>query len=462
MNRAISIVVFWILLGSSAAALAGDPKDFPELVNADIPGAPKLGKPILIMGTTGPVKSEGWGWAAPAVWDWDGDGKQDLLIGEFGTGVENGAGVGSFIRVYTNIGSTNAPEFSDKFQYLHYAKKHSSGAPISTRQFCCHGFTPQFVDLDNDGRKDLITGQYYPGDVTWFRNTEEGFQLGMKLEQAGDPGGKKENGLSDSDPQSVGYWSYSSASFGDFDGDGDYDLITGGDRLRISENIGSKTEPKFGFRKPLLDTNGKTLRVSHPTEEERKKEWLEADSAGDSTVPLVVDWDQDGVLDLLVTGAYLQKRQQAVTFFRGVKTGKDHRFEPGIALFKRKWRSDKKAFPGSWLRVYVTDWNSDGVNDLLIGASVAIVKGGEFEHDLSWRWEDETGITKLNPGFPHAHETLASARKELRGAEMLVKRDPKNQYRLEQVKERRKYLLNGGDPSLVHQGYVYVMLGEKR
>lgn len=449
MNKAISILVFWVLLGSSIIGLANGPRDFPPLVNADIPGAPKLSKPILIMGTTGPVKSEGQGWAAPAFWDWDEDGKKDLLIGEFNSGTEHGKFSGSFVRVYRNIGSNATPEFSDNFHYAYYAEMNDrspNGSVISIRQGCCDSFTPQFVDLDNDGLKDLVTGQYFPGEVTWFRNTEEGFEPGIKLEQAGNPGARKDSRLPNSDPESFGYWSYSSASFGDFDGDGDYDLITGGLRLRISENIGGKTKPRFGPRKLLLDVNGDPLRV-YPFTEEQLKEQSENGQygyAGDLTSPLVVDWDQDGVLDLLVTGSYSNKGSNAVTFFRGVKTQNGHRFEPGKPLFTNKWGG--KAFPGSWLRVYVTDWNNDGVNDLLIGASIATVKGGEFEHELSWSWGHETGTYKSNPGFGGS-QGLAYVKKVVK---------------LGANKERYKYLLNGGDPSLIHQGYVYVMLGEKR
>ncbi|WP_299669711.1 VCBS repeat-containing protein [uncultured Polaribacter sp.] len=438
------------------------PNAFPELINTNIPGAPTLGKPQLIIGTTLPLIGGGMGWAAPAVYDWDGDGNQDLLIGEFGSGYEHGNAVGNFIRVYKNTGSNTVPEFSNRFNYARHARypyeKSPNGTPISVYTWCCLAFTPQFIDLDNDGFKDLITGQYNPGEVTWFRGTENGFLPGVKLEQAGNPSAKKDSSLPDSDPKSWMYWNYSSASFGDFDGDGDDDLITGGSTLRISENIGSKTKPRFGLRKPLLDTNDNPLRVYQPTEEELKKYPSMGSSAtGTSAMPLVVDWDKDGVLDLLVTGIYHKKGESAVTFFRGVKTHKGHRFKPGKPLFSAK--DGGKSFPGSWLVAYVTDWNSDGVNDLLIGTSVATINGGEFSHKLSWSWEADTKILKKNYGLNYDYDTLAYAEKMMEQA----KKDPKYaKRRVENVRERYGYLLDGGDPSLIHQGYVYVMLGKKR
>ena len=88
-----------------------------------------------------------------------------------------------------------------------------------------------------------------------------------------------------------------------------------------------------------------------------------------------------------------------MTFFRGVKTKDGHRFEPGIDLFKTE--DDKKAFPGSGNRVYVDDWNKDGINDLIVGASVATVNDGEFSDELSWEWEDVTKVESAgkDPGL---------------------------------------------------------------
>ena len=92
------------------AALPQGPGDFPALTNAEIPGAPSLGTPTLVMGGDAPVIGGQHGLAAPAVFDWDGDGVKDLLVGEFETGP-------CWIRVYKNVGTNEAPRFTDAFLY---------------------------------------------------------------------------------------------------------------------------------------------------------------------------------------------------------------------------------------------------------------------------------------------------------------------------------------------------------
>ena len=70
------------MLALAAAIIVGghlvaDEMNFPEILDAGIPGTPKLGQPFLVTGGSSPILTEKHGLAAPALWDWNGDGKRD-------------------------------------------------------------------------------------------------------------------------------------------------------------------------------------------------------------------------------------------------------------------------------------------------------------------------------------------------------------------------------------------------
>jgi hypothetical protein len=423
-------------------------KSFPELIFTVIPGAPVLSQPVLIEGEDFPVIAEGNGIAAPACYDWDGDGLKDLLIGEFGSGVEYGKYSGNFIRVYKNTGSNENPRFTGQFNYARPPFLNpGNGTPYSVDQFCCMGFTPQFVDLNNDGYEDMITGSYY-GEVYWFKGSESGFGLGLALPQYGDPRSeeriKKEHQY---------YWLYSTASFGDLTEDGKPDLIVGGRALKISKNNGTSENPSFGKRELLLDPDGKPLIVHRLSDAEmkfyddRKSLGYEAPIGGDPDIsPFVTDWDNDGLPDILVTCSYRYEGMSTVLFFKGTgpKEG-SYRFRQGIPLFSVR-SENGKAFPGSGPRIFVTDWNDDGVKDLLIGVSIVTINNC-FNDSLSWEWEEKTGILPAGKDPANLISNLSKAG-------------------IENYKNQIKNKIPGGLDiddyiTLRHIGYVYVMLGKK-
>ncbi len=76
---------------------------------------PELGEGVRIETTGGPIDIE-VGHLVPVVSDWDGDGKKDLLVGQF---------VGGKIRFYRNVGEDSAPRF-EGFTFLK-----AGGAEIS-------------------------------------------------------------------------------------------------------------------------------------------------------------------------------------------------------------------------------------------------------------------------------------------------------------------------------------------
>lgn len=427
-----------------------DPAIFPPLKFSEIPGAPVLTTPQLVMGKTTPVKGEGMGWASPAYYDVNGDGKKDLLIGEFGSGIEHrGLSYGNFVRVYKNIGTNEAPQFDDHFTYLYPTDKlHMNGSPLSIHTWCCLGFTPRFVDLDHDGIDDLVTGQYDPGFVTWFKGTENGFLPGQKLPQFGDTmmGNKRGDSKKPwTDPDNWAYWSYSAVAFGDMTGDGLQDMIVGGNTLRISKNIGTKTQPGFGRRELLLDLEGKPLLVASGADTSYRGHWGDP-NYGYSIIPYVVDWNNDGTPDILATNLYGYKGSVALTYFQGEKTKDGIRFHPGVSLFETL--DGSKAFPGGYMHLYVTDWNNDGIKDVVLGTSIPF-RAEKPNEELTWAWEGEKYSMALNPAY-----YSEQMKEEIKGYFERVEDQPEQRQTLVY-----KFYGHEDYTDLFHQGYVYVLLG---
>ena len=85
------------LLGAAALALPA------AAFAADAPPKAQLAAPVQIQAEGGPIDTE-VGHAAPYFADLDGDGKRDLLVGQFG---------GGKLRVYANAGDAKKPSFGN-------------------------------------------------------------------------------------------------------------------------------------------------------------------------------------------------------------------------------------------------------------------------------------------------------------------------------------------------------------
>jgi len=195
------------------------------------------------------------------------------------------------------------------------------------------------VDLDADGRIDMLSGSYHPGSLFLFRrNDDDTFAAGEELK-----------GL-DGQPLNVGAAAHVSAA--DWTGDGRLDLVIGNiqGEVFLIPHTGSDEPLSFGEARPM-EAAGSPVRV------------------GPDAGPHVVDWNGDGKLDLLVGDG-----GGAVHFYRNVgeegapKLARPETLLPGGGAMVSESNGPAPKVPwGTRLKLHAADWNDDGKLDLLVG-----------------------------------------------------------------------------------------------
>lgn len=421
--------------------------NFPEMKKlyfTPIPGAPVLQQPFQVNGSLREIRTEEHGLAYPTIFDWNRDGKPDLLVGEFLTGE-------SRIKVYLNVGSARKPKFTGEWFYA----TDVNGKVISNNQWCCIGIHPQIVDVNGDGYPDIISGQYNPGVITWWKGGEHGFDPGRQIPQLGYQEGKQFTTDEPCwSPEAMAYWNYSSARLADFNGDGLPDLfVAGSGGYRVALNVGTKEEPRFGRREFLFHVDGTILHTRRkPGIRIATGEDLDAVSACSRATHCYlnpVDWDGDGVLDIIATDEYIRPGELGVYFLRGVNTDDGLRFEPARPLFLVP--DGSKALPGCSPHIQVVDYNHDGIPDIIMGLSIPTINGFEGATDIYWQWIKDLGLS--SPG-KDTGESLQYYKDMNELQEKLDKKTINKKFLIGKLDDW-KYL------TLRHRGFIFVFPGQK-
>jgi FG-GAP-like repeat len=230
------------------------------------------------------------------------------------------------------------------------------------------------VDLDGDGRTDIISGSW-PGEIYFFRRQSNGkFAAGVKLQGH------------DGKPINVG--SASSAFAVDWSNKGAPDLIVGTvlGEVWLVPNESKGKGLAFGTPRRLYAA-GKPIKVN-----------------GDAA-PTVADWDGDGKLDLIV-GA----EDGSVVWYRNVGTANEPKLEAARPLIGKSpigWGNDDKRGPRDWgLRVkpFVFDWDGDGRPGLLLGDLC-----GGFHAKPTQTEQDKEDERKANDRLPELRKKWSDA-----------------------------------------------------
>ena len=214
-------------------------------------------------------------YAIPCVADWNGDGRKDLLVGYQTAGK---------VALYLNTGSDANPVFATSVNLL------AGGADIYLPSGGCGAPAPWVCDYDNDGKRDLLVGDGATGHgyVYFYRNTNSDaspiLDTGVRL-------------IAGASILSVGY--RATPYVYDWDGDGLKDLLCGnGDgNVYYFRNIGTVQSPTYAAG-TLLQAGGTSLNLGY------------------RAVVRMFDLDGDGVPDLLgssTTGVYWCKNAGSKT-----------------------------------------------------------------------------------------------------------------------------------------------------
>ncbi|MEN6407329.1 MAG: VCBS repeat-containing protein [Thermoguttaceae bacterium] len=229
-------------------------------------------------------------------------------------------------------------------------KLQAGGKDASVRIYCCIGAQPRFVDLDGDGIRDFISNSYDPGHCYFFRGLpDHKFAAGVELlDKNGVP-------VRSSPKQKQNFQSFGSFFTPvDWNGNGVYSLLIGcfEGHLKLRINEGTAKKAVFAEENQDVLADGQPIQVAR------------------HCCPVVADWDGDGLWDLIVSS-----EDGGVVWYRNVGDRHAPKFAKAVTLVKKcdgngfdriQW-SDDDIKPGVRVQIEVADLNGDGKIDLLLG-----------------------------------------------------------------------------------------------
>ena len=294
----------------------------------------------------------------PVAFDWDRDGDFDLIVGD-----EDGR-----VALVENTGrlrSDRTPLFKRPVYFRQQADTLKSGALA----------TPFAVDWDDDGDQDILSGNT-AGYIEFFENlsgpavAEPRWAAPSRLTVNGrefrimaGPNGSIQG-------PAEAKWGYTTLNVADWDGDGRLDIICNSilGRVEWLRNVGTPKSPRLSSPQPIeVDWQGQQPRLAwgwlRPTGSQLLTQWR--------TTPAIADLDHDGLLDLIMLDhegylAFFQRTRRNGRLTLAAprrafvdQNGAPIRLNPGAA-----GKSGRR-------KICLTDWDGDGLTDILLNSSNA-------------------------------------------------------------------------------------------
>jgi len=216
------------------------------------------------------------------------------------------------------------------------------------------------VDFDGDGKLDLVSGSYDPGELYLFRGLGKGRFAAR--ETIRDKSGRPILKVPDQKDrvESFGSW----MAMVDWDDDGDLDILVGTfeGTMFLRRNEGSRTKPVYATENEWVMVGSKRLRVPYGLSG--------GGDYGHHATPVIADWDGDGRWDIL-TGSH----DGGVYWYRNIGERGRPKFAPPVALvpkhegigYSELLDAGQEPRPGIRSQIAVIDYDGDGKLDVLLG-----------------------------------------------------------------------------------------------